>query len=148
MAQMQSTFEIEGARTKEFLERILSAFVLGEFDALAADFDTPTVIYSAAGLFILNSPDEFSKIFVGYKKLLDDREIVQSSYRIIDQGPVVNRRLKVTAEFTKSHFQGNKTVKSTVKFFLRVLGCGNLRIEMLEYISLPVAVEDIAQALH
>ncbi len=133
---------------KMFLEQTRQAFFDGDLEALAKYFVWPLVVYSPAGVLVVKDQEQFRIVSGQYLAALAEYSIVGGNCVIPNREPMRNRRTQVTAHWTELAADGSPVVTSTIRYFLLMPEEGLWRIEMLEYLEIPIPLETAERIVH
>jgi hypothetical protein len=131
-----------------YLEQTRQALFDGDLEALAKYFVWPLVVYSPAGVLVVKDQDQFLSVSSQYLAALTEHAIDRGTCVILNQEPMQNRRTRVTAHWTELTADGSPVVTSTIRYFLLLPEDGLWRIEMLEYLEIPIPIETVERIIH
>jgi len=131
-----------------FLGQTRQAFFNGDMEALAKYFVWPLVVYSPAGVLVVKDQDQFLIVSGQFLAALEEYAIVSGTCVILKREPMRNRRTRVTAHWTELTADGLPVVTSTIRYFLLMPEEGLWRIEMMEYLEIPIPIETAERIVH
>ena len=133
---------------KAFLEQTRQAFFDGDLEALAKYFVWPLVVYSPAGVLVVKDQEQFLIVSGQYLAALVEHAIERGTCVILKREPMRNRRTRVTAHWTELTADGSPVVTSTIRYFLLMPADGLWRIEMMDYLEIPLPIETVERIIH
>ncbi len=126
---------------EETFTSIAKNFIAGDFDAVAAQFDTPIAIYAGERVVICPSHARFIETMRRYHALLTDAGITDVSVNVIALPMMRGTTGTVWVEKTYYDAKGARVDSCQVRYFFRRI-YGQTLVCMLEYVTRPAAVED------
>ncbi|MGI9395187.1 MAG: hypothetical protein ACR2OY_11120 [Boseongicola sp.] len=133
---------------KPFLHETREALFDGDLDALAQNCVLPLVVYSPAGVLVIKDREHFLAVSEAYRQALAEHPITQGSCVIVSLDPMRNRRTRVTAHWTDMDSNNTPLVSSTIRYFLLMPSPNVWKIEMLEYLEIPIPIETAERIIH
>ena len=133
---------------KKFLKTVRNALFNEDFETLTHHCVVPLVVYSAAGVVTIKDREELTRLAIRFRKALSAFPITHGMCQIVQRGPVVNNRFHVTARWDEFGEDEALLTSSLVRYFLIVSSPDVWMIEMLEYLEMPVSLEDAEHILH
>ncbi len=133
---------------KPFLERTREAFFGGDLKALAEYFVWPLVVYSPVGVLVIKDQDQFVAVSGQFLAALAEYSIASGTCVILEREPMRNRRTRVTVHWTELTADGSPVATSTIRYFLLMPEEGIWRIEMMEYLEIPIPIETAERIVH
>ena len=131
----------------ECLNEVHRAFYTGDVDALAELMCLPLVVYSAVGVVVLRSLDEFARMVEDYRAALIAMKVVDGRQTILSRDPPTNNRMRATVRTVDMDETGKPVTGSTVRYFFVETDKG-LAIEMIEYLEMPLPISDAEKIVH
>lgn len=138
---------MEDDRLKEFLTQLQDAFTSAQLEKTTEFFAFPVVVYSIAGVTVLRTQDELLERTSNYRAALDAMGVVSSTFEIVDSDPPSNDRTKVTVRVTNFTEDGSSIAGSLIRYFLLDKE-GTFRIEMMEYLEIPLDAAEVEKIVH
>lgn len=138
---------MEDDKLMDFLSQLQHMFTSGEHDELQAFFTFPLVIYTVAGVSVIRTSAEFETRTKRYREALASLDVTSATMDLEHRDPPFNRRTKVTVRVTDFTSEGIAVTGSLIRYFL-VADDGTYKVEMMEYLEAPLAVEDVEKIVH
>lgn len=145
---MISEGRVSETELKEFLLEVQKMFLDHDIEALQTRFVLPLVVYSAAGVLVLKDADGFLDHAERYLQALLAQDVAMSECVIKDIDPLNNRRFRTTVRWTDMRESGQPVTRSLVRYFLIAESDGCWKIEMLEFLELPIPVSQAERIIH
>ncbi len=123
------------------------AFRTGRLDDLSAFFVFPLVIYSPAGVTLVRDADQLLAMTEQYQETIRPLEIVTTEFQIEHRDVPFNSRFRATVRFTEFREDGKQVTSSLIRYFL-IDRSGTYKIEMVEYLELPISVSEAERIVH
>lgn len=133
---------------REFLKSVRDAFFEGDYETLVRFCAMPLVVYSSAGVVTLKNPEALAGLADKYRRMLSSFPISHGACRIVQHDPPVNQRLRVTVRWDEFDEDNTPLTGSLVRYFLIETESNAWKIEMLEYLEMPVSIDDAKRILH
>lgn len=132
---------------REFFTRMRAALFAGDLGTLLKRIELPLVIYTPAGVTVLQTTEEVTASITAYRQTLIGMGIVAGECRVIEHSEIANSRFWVTAEFAERDDAGDLLTTSVARYFL-VESDDLWKFEMLEYSEIPIPLEDVERIIH
>lgn len=136
-----------GDELTECLERVRRAFYAGDVETLAELIRLPLVVYSAVGVVVLRTRDEFTRMVEDYRAAMVAMKVVDGRQTILSRDPPSNNRMRATVRTVDLNVEGTPVTGSTVRYFF-VKSNQGLGIEMIEYLEMPLPISDAEKIVH
>jgi len=134
-------------RLNLFFDGLMSAFLGERSEEFQSYFVFPVVIYSVAGVTVVREPEDLLRITGLYREALKETAMVATNYEISSHGPPRNNRLRATLSFSDFLPDGATYSGSVVQYYL-VDGPEGYKIEMMEYLEVPLGISDVERIVH
>ena len=131
----------------ECLSEVRRAFYTGDVEALAEMMCLPLVVYSAVGVVVLRSREEFARMVEDYRAAIVAMNVVDGRQTILSRDPPTNNRMRATVRTVDLDATGTPVTSSTVRYFF-VKTDNGLAIEMIEYLEMPLPISDAEKIVH
>lgn len=125
-----------------FFSSIQSDFIAGRLEAAAQHLAKPLIVYSPAGVVVVQSVQDIVHRTTMYRDALLALSTANGNFEILSQDTVVNNRLRVTLRSTYSTATGEETSSSVSRYFLVQTDQAYV-IEMIEYLEFPLPLGDV-----
>ena len=138
---------MEEALLHKFFATLQSHFLKGEVAQLEDFFSFPLVVYTPAGVLVIQGRDEFATLTQQYRAALTALDVVETKVEIDTQETSSADRRQVTVRFHDMSADGLVVTGSLIRYFL-VEKSKKLRIEMMEYLESPLPKSDVERIIH
>ncbi len=130
-----------------FLEALQGAYREVQIKEISKFFSLPLVIYSAAGVAVIRDEVQLLSMTEQYRAAISALEVTSTLFQVEHRDLPVNRRLRATVRFTDFAEDGQPVTGSLIRYFL-VEKDGSYKIEMLEYLEMPLPIEEVVRIVH
>lgn len=130
-----------------FLAEMQAAFLQGRFEDVVACYVFPLVVYTPAGIMLIREIEQFGEVTARYRDAILALNITHSDMQIEQADQPYNHRLRATTRFTDFNADGKPVTGSLIRYFLIVDG-DSFKIEMMEYLELPLPIPDVERIIH
>ncbi|MEK6216944.1 MAG: hypothetical protein N2B03_06955 [Boseongicola sp.] len=96
----------------------------------------------------MKDQDQFLVVSGQFLAALAEYAIESGTCVILKREPICNRRTRVTAHWTELTADGSPVVTSTIRYFLLITSDNLWRIEMMEYLEIPIPIETAERIIH
>ncbi len=134
-------------RLKSFLVAFQNAFDEGRFSDIADFFTLPLVIYTVAGVTVVRNAEQLVSLTEQYHEAIGALEIASTTFQVQHRDLPYNRRLRATVRFTDLGEDGRVVTGSLIRYFLVEEG-DRYKIEMLEYLEVPLPLSEVERIVH
>ncbi len=134
-------------RLRQFFDGLMAAFLDERLEDFQRHFVFPVVIYSVAGVTLVRDPAELLRITGLYRDALQETAMVATNYEFSEIEPPKNNRMRATLSFSDRGPDGERYSGSIVRYFL-LDGSEGYKIEMMEYLEVPLGVSDVERIVH
>ena len=132
---------------RESFGAIQDAFRTGRLDDLMEFFVIPLVIYSSAGVTLVRDREQLLSMTEQYRETIRPLEIVTTEFQIEHRDAPFNSRFRTTVRFAEFREDGKMVTSSLIRYFL-IDRAGSYKIEMIEYLELPIALSEVERIVH
>lgn len=133
---------------KSYLLRVRDAFLASDAQALKSIFLMPLVVYSAAGVLLIKDEEAFRIHMMRYLEALKAAGVKSSDCQIIETDAVSNGRFRTSVRWTDFSSSGEPVALSLIRYFL-VEDCAETwKIEMMEFVELPISISEAERIIH
>ncbi|MEM1236659.1 MAG: hypothetical protein AAF230_03565 [Pseudomonadota bacterium] len=110
-------------------------------------FAFPLVIYTPVGVTLVQNTRQFQSIVSAYREALGSRGVVKTELLVEGQAALSDQRLQATVRYTDLGEDGHVIASTVAKYFLMRHG-DRYKIEMLEYLELPLSLSEVERIVH
>ena len=144
---MQATPRIvDVERLLSFLDRMQSAFLSERLDEVMEAFALPLPVYSVAGLQLVRERDEFKRLLEAFRRTRATTESSKSDLLSVE--PIVNDRFRAVVDWQHFDADGEPVGTSQVRYFIHLPDNERFAIEMIEFLVLPITLDDVETIIH
>lgn len=137
-------------------EEVLSRFLLEaqenflghDIKALKARFVLPFIVYSAAGVLLIKDEAEFLDHASRYLQELRADDIEMSECQIKDIAIVSDQRFHATVRWMDFGDEGQICSSSLIRYFMIEEAEGHWKIEMMEFVEMPISISQAERVIH
>jgi hypothetical protein len=133
---------------RRFLLLAQEMFLGHDLNALSAHFVLPCVVYSAAGILLIKDEDGFRDHTSRYFSALSAENIRMSECTIADIVKVSDQRFHATVRWMDIGDDGRVCSTSLVRYFMIEDGSGQWKIEMMEFVEMPITLSQAEYVIH
>ena len=133
---------------KCFLLAVQEAFLALDFDVLRSKFLLPLVVYSAAGVLLIKDKAGFRDHAGRYLDALLANGVRMSDCQIVEIDALNNRRFRSTVRWTDFRSSGEPVSRSLIRYFMIEDTADVWKIEMMEYVELPISISEAERIIH
>lgn len=141
----------EGVSEEELRRFLLLAqemFLGRDIDSLSMRFVLPFVVYSAAGILVIKDAAGFRDHTSRYLSALHAENIKMSECSIADIILVSDQRFHATVRWTDFGEDGQLCSSSLIRYFMIEDGGGQWKIEMMEFVEMPITLSQAERVIH
>ena len=129
-----------------FLERLQSSFLSMKLEELLEAFELPLPVYSSAGLKLVREAQEFVAMARMFREIRGDT--VSSAFELLSLEPIVNDRFRAVAQWHHYDTEGRSTGNSQVRYFIHLREPDQFAIEMIEFLVMPITLDQANTIIH
>ena len=118
-----------------------------DLETLKSCFAVPLVVYSKAGVVVVREEAELERVVTRYRQALTENRVVSAGIRIQSRETPSDGRMRVLCRTFGYDAEGKAVSTSVVRYFL-LQRTDRLEVEMIEYISSPLSLEDVEKIVH
>lgn len=130
-----------------FLADLQAAFLQGRFEDVAACYVFPLVVYTPAGIMLIRDFEQFGEVTARYREAIMALNVTSADLLIEESDQPYNHRLRATTRVTDFNADGTPVTGSLIRYFLIEDG-DSFKIEMMEYLELPLPISDVERIIH
>lgn len=132
---------------QDYFEGLQDAFH-GQGVRTAPDFFAfPLVIYTPVGVTLVRDTQQFRGIVSQYRNALSMRGVAATELHVEGQVTLSEHRLRATVRYTDIGEDGGVIASTVAQYFLMRHG-DSYRVEMLEYLELPLPHSEVKRIVH
>ena len=132
----------------KFLLQVQEMFLGRDLDALSTRFVLPFVVYSAAGILLIKDEESFRDHTSRYLYALHAENIGKSECAIRDIVLVSDQRFHASVRWMAFAEDGQLMSSSLIRYFMIEDGSGRWKIEMMEFVELPITLSQAERVIH
>lgn len=133
---------------RQFLLLAQGMFLGHDLDALSMRFVLPFVVYSAAGILLIKDEVAFRDHTGRYFSELNAQDIKSSDCKITDITIVSDQRFHTTVRWMDAGEDGKLFSSSLIRYFMIEDGRGQWKIEMMEFVEMPITLSQAERVIH
>lgn len=139
-------------RAIEFLMAARKAMFGRDFEQLAKILTVPWVVYTPVGVLVVENEEMQRLVIDRFTDALSALDIATGHALVIDKSEPGTDRLRITIQWVELDADDRPVAGSRVRYFLvaanPVVTGHPWKIEMLEFIELPLPIDDVKNIIH
>lgn len=128
------------------MESLQNKFLKGKLQELTEYFQLPLVIYAEEDVFVLRDEEKLQSVLKIYHGAISALSPKSTRVEILNREDLPGDRARMTVRVRDIDASGQEVYRSVIRYFLANIS-KKPAIEMLEYIDLPLAFEEMQNFL-
>ncbi|MEM7724469.1 MAG: hypothetical protein AAF376_19165 [Pseudomonadota bacterium] len=130
-----------------YFEALQDVFHARNVSEIPEFFVFPLVIYTPVGVTLVRDTEHFQSIVDQYRQALGARGVAQTALQVERKSVLSNQRMQAVVRYTDLSEDG-EVIASTVALYFLMKRNDTYKIEMLEYLELPLPLEAVERIVH
>lgn len=131
-----------------FLLQVQKQFLQNDIVSLRTNIVLPLVVYTAAGILLIRDEEGFLDRATRYLQALHAENIRMSECLIKDVVQVSSSRFHATVRWKDFGDGGKLCSSSLIRYFMIEDTDGRWKIEMMEFVEMPITVSQAEHIIH